>query len=153
AVGLEPSALTSQIFEVLKLLAKSLPFRLRPDSKAISVPSGDQTGVKLGAFGSLVKAGGLGPSAFTTQMLGGKVGASMPSSLGDELKATFFPSGDQKGARKPSPKVLMLVNAVRPLPSEFTTQTFSAKLVLAASLPSGLRLDSNVSMSAATVKT
>src|SRR5262249_53503394 len=70
AVGMEPSAFTTQMLEVELILAALLPSSLRDETKAILVPSGDHTGVKLWAFGavSLVKAVGLVPSAFTTQM-------------------------------------------------------------------------------------
>src|SRR5262249_50832794 len=73
----ESSAFITQMFWAPLALTASLPSRARFDTKAILLPSSDQTGLKLSAptmlkpvpamAVSLVSGAGLEPSAFMTQ--------------------------------------------------------------------------------------
>src|SRR5262249_43742990 len=65
-----PSAFITQMLKVSLVLRASLPSRARREAKTILLPSGDQIGSKLSAFGavSLVNGMALVPSAFITQM-------------------------------------------------------------------------------------
>jgi len=80
----------------------SLPSNLREEEKMILVASPDHSGSKLPAFAAVRAVRGVRPepSAFVRQMLEVLLllGASLPSSLRDEAKTIFEPSGDHRGS-------------------------------------------------------
>jgi hypothetical protein len=69
-VRFDPSAFINQMFREPFVFAASVPLRAREDVKRIFVPPGVHTGisVRTEAVVNLVKAVGLEPSAFITQM-------------------------------------------------------------------------------------
>src|SRR5262245_64175345 len=104
----------------------SVPFGCVDDSKAILLPSGDQTGEVLCVVLNLVIGLAPVPSALTTQMFVAEIPVSLPSRAWDESKAIFLPSGDHAGSKRKFWFETSFVSAVAPLPSALTTQTFKA---------------------------
>src|SRR5436305_810800 len=88
-----PSAAITQT-SVLRLKSNSLP--VRSETKAISLPSGDQRGLEL-EYGDAVSWRGKAlPSAGTSQMAETRRLRSLSTRL--RTKATCFPSGESLGS-------------------------------------------------------
>src|SRR6185437_39398 len=153
-VGLEPSGLIDQIFEVRLTFAASLPSSALDESNVILLPSGDQKAEDTFAPAavSLVRGVGFEPSAFITQRLCTPFVfmASVPSRARDEIKATLLPSGENSKVSRSTPAAVSLVSGAAPEPSAFIVQIFWTSLMFAASLPSRARLDANASVAAPT---
>ncbi len=111
--------------------------------KTILEPSGDHCGATLSAWYAVASVSGVRPVplALMRQMLKAAFGASVPSSLREELKIILEPSGDHCGIQPPAPFAMALVSGVRPVPSALARQIFLVRLTLGASVPSRLRVE------------
>jgi len=143
----DPSAFTTQMLKVLFVLAASLPFKARAESKAILLPSDDHAGEELVALVAVILVRGIAPdpSAFITQTLRVPfvLTASLPSKARDELNAILPPSGDHAPTELSAPLAVILVNGMAPDPSAFITQMLEVPFVLVALLPSKARAERN----------
>src|SRR5262249_19568131 len=143
--GLEPSDFIIQTFGARFVFPASLPSRARVATNASFVPSGDQAGMVLATppAVSLVRAVAPEPSALMTQTLAAGFAESLPSKARADPNAILVPSGDQTGNALFALLAVSRVSGVAPEPSDLITQMFFVVLVLAASLPSRARAETN----------
>src|SRR5215467_8718354 len=146
AVGLEPLALMTQTFWAVPFgTSVSLPFSGRADRKAIWLPSGDHTALKMLVLLPVSWVRGVMPvpSGLMTQMFWVMFvfKASVSSSLRLDRNRILVPSGDHAGKPCCSTDTVPVVNGLKFEPPASTIQMFLALLGL--SLPSSFWSEAN----------